>query len=248
MRNFMNKVKLALVYICLTFATISVNAELIVGSMVYHDYDGYKISDEHEPFELDLNFDDTTDSYITYDTFWGGFQISQKDSESASISIKFAIEDSESRMLKMFQHGSEINSNTMNDIPGLGYFYHSGVFQFPFEEGSELQSINILNDNVDQVSPQSGVGNWSSVGNHGYIGYSVTTTTGVDEPPTTRYGWLEITRGSIILGTSGFQTTAGAGAQISAVPESTSIATFMAAMVGMLAWRRRADVRLTKKS
>ncbi len=101
-----------------------------------------------------------------------------------------------------------------------------------------------LGDSIDDTAGVSGNGliyifggqspsAFEEPGSTGFIGLSQ-----IDPERGTTFGFLEITRGSTILGTIGYQTTPGASAIVS-VPEPTSLAVLAIGMFGALIPQRR---------
>ncbi len=80
-----------------------------------------------------------------------------------------------------------------------------------------------------------GLGGWASIGAHGYVGLRFEESGSGN----INYGWLELTRGSLTLGRFGYQTTAGVGAAITAVPEPSGVLLMASGAAGLLALRRR---------
>lgn len=79
-------------------------------------------------------------------------------------------------------------------------------------------------------------GPFGTIGATGFVGLSL------EKNGSTHYGWVEITRGSTIVGQAGFQNTAGAAAPIpSAVPEPaiSSLALLASGAAGLVGLRRR---------
>lgn len=93
--------------------------------------------------------------------------------------------------INRFNPGDSIGS-------GWGDWYESGYF---------------FSDYLDFDNSVIESGNWSETGMSGFLGFSF------EEADGTHYGWLEVTRGSIALGSMGYQNTAGVSALI---PSSTS--------------------------
>ena len=88
-------------------------------------------------------------------------------------------------------------------------------------------------------------GTWGTIGAHGYLGFSF------DDGNGARYGWLELTRGSITIGKMALQDTAGIAAAIpgaSSVPEPTSLLLMASGALGLLGMRRRNKLTLEQKS
>jgi len=87
------------------------------------------------------------------------------------------------------------------------------------------------------------------VGDFGYLGIAVnlfdlTKNPRYMDPNDLNYGWLSITRGSLEIGSFGFETVAGVAAAIpsakaTAVPEPSSLLLLATGVAGLLAFRRR---------
>jgi hypothetical protein len=80
----------------------------------------------------------------------------------------------------------------------------------------------------------SHLGNWNTIGAHGYVAFALDV--GEVDP---QYAWLEVTRGSAILGRGGYQTTLGAAAPVTAAPAPASPALLATGAAGLLGMRRR---------
>ena len=93
--------------------------------------------------------------------------------------------------------------------------------------GTNGFASNFGGDLVDSA----GNGPWSAIGAHGFLGLALNLEDGA------HYGWLEVTRGSVIVGQMGYQTTANAGASI--VPLPASLPLLASGFAGLMALRRR---------
>ena len=80
----------------------------------------------------------------------------------------------------------------------------------------------------------SHLGGWNTIGDHGYVAFALDV--GEVDP---QYAWLEVTRGSAILGRGGYQTTLGAAAPVTAAPAPASPALLATGAAGLLGMRRR---------
>ena len=75
-------------------------------------------------------------------------------------------------------------------------------------DASWFDGTNGFSSSFGDLVDNDGNGPWSAIGAHGFLGLSL------DVGGQTHYGWLEVTRGSVIVGKMGYQTTANAGATI----------------------------------
>lgn len=133
-----------------------------------------------------------------------------------------------------------IDSGDQSTIVGLGqdtasvFVGESNPMPLVFSAGSVVDGkIGFPSlESVGLYGP--GGGAFSSIGSNGFIGLSLTSK---DEPREVNFGFVEITRGSTILGQVGYQTTPGAGASIP-VPEPAAAAVLLAGLTGLLTRRR----------
>lgn len=112
-------------------------------------------------------------------------------------------------------------------------------------EGSSVGANSADGVNSEWLSSGSAydidnLGHWAEVGAHGYIGLRFDAAGGY------RYGWLELTRGSLTAGQFGLQQAPGVSAAIpaatppaTAVPEPGSLLLVATGAAGLAALRRR---------
>jgi hypothetical protein len=94
-----------------------------------------------------------------------------------------------------------------------------------------FNGTNGFGNSFGNLVDSSGNGPWSAIGAHGFIGLKLDLGEGI------HYGWLEVTRGSAIVGQMGYQTTANAGASI--VPLPASLPLLASGFAGLMALRHR---------
>lgn len=119
-----------------------------------------------------------------------------------------------------------------------------------FEAGQTISGGSLSNGQLTFYSGSNGP--FGTIGATGFIGLVLDPPGGGgggavpggagSAPPPKHFGWLEITRGSITVGQSGFQTTPGVGVQAGAspeVPEPSSLAMLAGGAIGLAVLRRR---------
>ena len=138
----------------------------------------------------------------------------------------------------------DLNDDGLDDFAILDQDGPASISYIGIEQGAVLGSLTseepLLFSPGDTISPQSSVspraqadlsGVFPEVGSTGFLGLSL------ERGDEVTFGFLEITRGSTILGLVGYQTTPGAGATIP-VPEPNSRLFAVLASSGLLAIRR----------
>lgn len=100
-----------------------------------------------------------------------------------------------------------------------------------------VSSALLYYDTVDEEGIRRSFGPFSETGDTGFVGLSVTSMAEGGEF-VNNFGFLEITRGSVIIGQQGFQEAPFTGAQIGAVPLPAPIAFLAFAVLGLFGLRR----------
>ncbi|MFT6897361.1 MAG: hypothetical protein ACJA13_001767 [Paraglaciecola sp.] len=86
-------------------------------------------------------------------------------------------------------------------------------------------------------------GEWQAVGAHGFVGIKFWDGTGNGY----RFGWLELTRGSLTIGKMGLQNAYNTAAAIpNAVPEPGSLLLLASGALGLIGLRRRNKLALAQ--
>jgi len=75
-------------------------------------------------------------------------------------------------------------------------------------------------------------GDWSFTGDHGFLGISVRRAAKKGEPLGARYGWVEITRGSAIIGRVGYQSTPAITAVTPSAPQAAPTPNSLVLLLG----------------
>lgn len=119
----------------------------------------------------------------------------------------------------------------------IGAVLRKGNFAIKLAEGDAVSGgAGNFESAADLFNGSNGF--WSESGDHGFAGLRLTFNDG-----DTHYGWIELTRGSIISGRAGFQNTPFAPAPIPAAtagaPEPGSLALLATGAAGLVSVRRR---------
>mgnify|MGYP000161817912 CR=1 FL=1 len=119
-------------------------------------------------------------------------------------------------------------------------FSADGKFVDMFSAGDTVDATSFNGTNSggeffrDETNADYGF--WDNLGAHGYVGFKFDDGTGNGD----RFGWLEITRGSVIIGSMGLQSDYGVGAAIpNEVPEPGTMLLLASGALGLMGMRRR---------
>ena len=123
----------------------------------------------------------------------------------------------------------------------------TGKYADIYQPGDSVDATGSFQLRADLYDSTSTLGNWASIGDTGYLGLIFVEAIFNEDAPTetTEYfGWLELTRGSISIGTLGLQNVPGAAAPIpnnapNPVPVPPGIALMATGALGLAAIRRR---------
>jgi hypothetical protein len=139
--------------------------------------------------------------------------------------IQTGLFDIDNIQFQVFNKGgdavSDINATSYTSMLGAG----------DTVDASWFDGTNGYSNSFGNLVDDAGNGPWSAIGAHGFIGLALALGDG------THYGWLEVTRGSVIVGQMGYQTTANAGASI--VPLPASLPLLASGFAGLMALRCR---------
>lgn len=135
--------------------------------------------------------------------------------------------------VRLFHEGETVGGQQEKiSFSSSALLYSEGFFMVNFATGP---------DGIEAISEGFGIGPFGQMGTRGFIGLALFA----EEQNGPLFGWLEITRGSITVGTGALSTTPGAAvsAGVTAVPLPSGLALFAGAfgLMGFAARRRKAS-------
>jgi len=119
---------------------------------------------------------------------------------------------------------------------GSVMFSTEGKFARMFSEGETVDASTFGSSSGSADLYANDLGNWGTIGAHGFLGFAFDdgTQNGL------RYGWLELTRGSVSVGQIGLQDSYNTGANApTSIPEPGTLLFLASGSLGLLGLRRR---------
>lgn len=190
------------------------SAGAVNADLLLTDINQILIQDGNAGDSLDVDFDGVTGRDATFNTYSSGPHITLKShNTNKNINVGFSVLKTNG-FVTMLGPGDTVDAS-----------YFSGD---DYETSSGAYLVDRENN-----------GPWGEIGATGYVGFRFYER---GEDSETNYGWIQVTRGSAIIGQAGFEQTAGVGAVIptsNPVPEPGTLTLLATGALGLAALQRR---------